>query len=134
MNATHLRRANWLLLGLGVYCAASLVHFAHNAIFADSYPGLPASLTPLRIMAAWLLEAAIGIVGYVLIQRGHRRSGLALIALYAALGFDGFAHYTLAPAAAHTAAMNASIVAEAIAGALLLIVVAARFASSSRDE
>lgn len=133
MIETHSRGANWLLLGLAVYCAASLTHFTHNAIFADSYPGLPASLTPLRIMAAWLLEAAIGIVGYVAFQHGYSRSGLALIALYAVLGFDGFAHYTLAPVSAHTVAMNASIWAEAIAGSLLLIIVAARFASWSRN-
>jgi hypothetical protein len=103
-------------------------------VFADSYPGLPASLTPLRIMGAWLLEATIGIVGYVLVRRDHHRLGLGLIALYAVLGFDGFAHYTLAPAAAHTIAMNASIWGEAIAGALLLIVVATRVASWSRNE
>jgi hypothetical protein len=127
MSATHSTRTNWLLIGLAVYCCASFTHFAHNAIFADSYPGLPASLTPLRIMSAWLLEAAIGIVGYALVRRDHPGAGLALIALYAALGFDGFAHYALAPASAHTAAMNASIWAEAIAGAFLLVVAAERF-------
>ena len=131
MTETHSRGANWLFVGLAVYCVASLTHFTHNAIFADSYPGLPASLTPLRIMSAWLLEATIGIVGYVMVRRGHPRSGLALIALYATLGFDGFAHYALAPASAHTTAMNASIWAEAIAGALLLIVVAERFVRGS---
>ena len=132
MKDTTARQANWLLVGLAVYCAASLAHFSHNAIFADSYPGLPATLTPFRIMGAWLLEAAIGIVGYLLVRRGHYRSGLALVALYAALGFDGFAHYALAPASAHTTAMNASIWAEAIAGALLLTIVVGRF--FSRDD
>ena len=117
-------RADWLLVALVAYGAASLVHFSHNAAFADSYPGLPASLTPFRIMLAWLLEATIGIIGYVLVRGGHYRSGLALLALYATLGFDGFAHYTLAPASAHTMAMNATIWAEAVAGAILLSVIA----------
>ena len=127
MKETNSWRVNWLLVGLVVYGAASLVHFSHNAAFADSYPGLPASLTPFRIMLAWLLEATIGIVGYVLIRGGHYRFGLALLALYAMLGFDGFAHYTLAPASAHTTAMNATIWAEAVAGAMLLSVIATHF-------
>jgi hypothetical protein len=126
MSETHSLRARGLSLGLVIYCAASFAHFSHNAIFAESYPSLPESLTPFRIMSAWLLEAIVGIAGYVLVRRGHDRSGLALMALYAALGFDGFAHYTLAPASAHSLAMNASIWAEAVAGALLLIVVAER--------
>ena len=43
-----------------------------------------------------------------------------LIAVYAAIGFDGLAHYTRAPLSAHTAMMNATIWLEAIAAALLL--------------
>lgn len=114
------------LIALLVYSAASLAHFSHNAIFADAYPNLPESLTPLRIVLAWLLEAAIGWTGYALARRHFVRTGLALVALYAALGFDGFAHYSLAPISAHTMAMNTTIWAEAVAGAVLLLIVGMR--------
>ncbi|MGQ0651943.1 MAG: hypothetical protein ACT4P4_06695 [Betaproteobacteria bacterium] len=52
-----------------------------------------------------------------------RRHGLALIALYAVLGFDGLAHYALAPLAQHTLAMNMTIWLEVAAAALLLFAV-----------
>ena len=119
-------RIDTLLIALVAYCAASLAHFSHNAIFADVYPNLPQSLTPLRIILAWLLEAAIGWTGYALTLGRFIRTGYVLLALYAGLGFDGFAHYSLAPMSAHTLAMNATIWVEAITGALLFLVVAVR--------
>jgi hypothetical protein len=114
-------RIDALMIALLVYCAASLVHFSHNAIFVDAYPNLPDSITPVRIWAVWLAEAAIGLTGYVLFRNGFRRTGLALVALYAALAFDGLAHYSLAPMSAHTVAMNVTIWAEVVAGAILLV-------------
>jgi hypothetical protein len=118
--ATPRARVDALVVALLAYAAASLIHFSHNAIFADAYPNLPASLTPLRICVAWLAEAAIGFAGYLLIRAGARRTGLALVALYATLAFDGLAHYSLAPISAHTAAMNLTIWAEVAAGSILL--------------
>jgi hypothetical protein len=50
--------------------------------------------------------------------------GLAVIALYAALGFAGLDHYALAPVAGHSLMMNASIFGEVIAAAVLLVVIA----------
>jgi hypothetical protein len=43
------------------------------------------------------------------------------VAVYAALGLDSLGHYVLAPMSAHTAAMNATIVLDVTAAALLLI-------------
>jgi hypothetical protein len=113
-----------LLVALVAYCVASLVHFTHNAVYIDAYPNLPASLTPLRVYMAWFAETALGVCGYVLLWRGARIVGLLLIALYAALGFDGLAHYSLAPMSAHTLAMNLSIWLEVFAAAAVLIMVA----------
>ena len=107
------------------YAAASLVHHVHNAEFLHDYPNMPAWITRPAVYAAWLGEAMVGAVGYVLLRRGHPVVGLGLIGLYALLGFDAFAHYVLAPAAAHTAAMNATIWLEAGAAALVFIAVAA---------
>jgi len=108
--------------------AASLLHHAHNAEFLHEYPNLPASLTRGAVYAAWLVEALIGLAGYVLLKTGRERSGLALIGAYALIGFGGLAHYLAAPAAAHTPAMNATIWLEALAAALLLAAVLRRMA------
>ena len=108
------------------YCCASLLHFAHNGIYVDEYPNLPASITVPVIIATWLGITAIGVIGYLILRAGREVIGLAVIAAYAAFGFDGFAHYTLAAMAAHTVAMNITIWGEAIAAAVLLMVVAFR--------
>ena len=41
-----------------------------------------------------------------------RRLGLVVLALYAAVGFDGLLHYTRAPFAAHTGTMNLTMWSE----------------------
>lgn len=123
------------MIALVAYAAASLAHFSHNAIFADAYPNLPESLTPFRIILAWLLEAAVGWTGYALTRGRFVRTGYVLVAFYAALGFDAFAHYSLAPMSAHTLAMNATIWAEAVAGSALLLVAGLRlFRGSARRQ
>jgi hypothetical protein len=111
------RLVGGLLLAYG---AASLLHFGHNAAFAHAYPNLPAGLTAPRILVVWVAEASIALAGWIAVGRGHARAGLAAIALYAALGFDGLGHYALAPVSAHSLAMNLTIALEAVtAGALL---------------
>src|SRR5688572_20589911 len=103
------------------YALASLLHFAHNAAFIDAYPNLPETLTPAVVMAVWGAEALIGLVGWLALRRGRVRAGLATIAAYAALGFDGLGHYALAPVSAHTRAMNLTIGLEVAAAAALLV-------------
>ena len=116
------------------YGAASLLHFAHTAAFAHAYPGLPAALTPAVVMGVWALQASIGMAGWTARRRGHRALGLAAIALYAALGFDGLGHYALAPVRAHTAAMNLTIALEAVAAAALLAGVAREIARGAESR
>jgi hypothetical protein len=109
-----------LTICLIAYCAASFFHHLHNAEFLDQYPHLPAWLSRAWIYLAWLAATAVGIAGYVLLRQGRRLAGLLLLALYGAWGFDGLAHYALAPLSAHTPMMNASIWLEAATAALLL--------------
>ena len=111
-----------LLVFLSAYCAASLLHFAHNATFADEYPNLPAALSPARIYGAWVGITALGVAGYLTFRRGFQATGLAVIAVYAALGFDGLLHYGLAPVSAHTRMMNFTIWLEVATAAALLAV------------
>ena len=107
-----------------VYGAASLLHFVHNAVYLHDYPNLPAWLTAGGVVAAWLLVAGVGVLGYLLYSRVSRVAGLIVIAVYAVLGFGGLDHYTVAPVAAHTVAMNLTILLEAATAAVLLIFVA----------
>lgn len=107
------------------YAAASLVHHVHNAEFLADYPNMPRWITRPAVYAAWLGETLLGVAGYLVLRRGYLAVGLGLIAVYAALGFDAFVHYVLAPAAAHTAAMNVTIWLEAATAALVFIALAA---------
>lgn len=104
-----------------VYGAASLLHFMHNAVYLRDYPNLPAWLTSAGVMVAWLVVAAVGVLGYLLYSRVSRAAGLMTISAYAVLGFGGLDHYTVAPVSAHTVAMNLTILLEAVAGAVLLV-------------
>jgi len=116
-------RSASLALALAACVAASLLHHVHNAEYLQDYPNLPRTLTRGGVYAAWLAEAAIAFAGYVLLQFGKEKSGLALIGLYALIGFGGLGHYYAAPLSAHTLAMNATIWLEALTSAVLLIAV-----------
>jgi hypothetical protein len=113
------KAAKPLLILLLAYGAASLVHYAHNAEFLADYPNMPAWLSRAKVYVAWLGVTAIGVLGYLLVRRGHQLGGLCVIVVYAAIGFDGLAHYRLAPLSAHTATMNLTIWLEVAAAALL---------------
>jgi hypothetical protein len=119
-----MRRAHTLLLLMIAYGAASLLHFAHNALYIQSYPNLPTWITPLGVYASWCAIASVGVLGYWLFRRISQPIGLVIIAIYALLGFGGLDHYLVAPIGAHSIAMNATILAEVSAAALLLTYVA----------
>ncbi len=129
LDATAARRTDdlstaqsvWLARLAIAYGAASLFHHVHNAVFLSAYPNLPPSLTPARVMAAWLAQMVAGLVAYVLVRRGWLRSGLVLLAIFGALGYLGLLHYHLAAPGAHSGGMNASIGLEVAAGTALLV-------------
>src|SRR5262249_10861706 len=117
-----------------MYVTASFAHFAHNATYVDAYPNFPAWISPALVYAVWIAETAFGITGYVMARRGIRAAGLAIVAVYAMLGFDGFAHYPPAPMAHHTGTMNLTIGAEATAGAALFVVVIRKLTLGPRSD
>ena len=121
---TLMSRDHVLLMSILVYGAASLGHFVHNAVYLEFYPNMPTWLTPLGVLGSWLVIAATGAVGYWLFRKGLAVVGLTVLALYAALGFAGLDHYAIAPVAAHSLVMNATIAGEAIAASVLLVVIA----------
>ena len=127
---TTYRPLLWLM---ALYCAASLLHFAHNAEYLADYPNLPAWLTRSQVYVAWLGVTAIGAVGYLVRRAGYELAGLALIGSYAALGFDGLLHYGRTPVDAHTPTMNLTIWLEVAAAALLLGAVLILATKRARD-
>jgi len=110
-----------LLVLLLLYGAASFVHFVHNAEFLADYPNMPASWSRTGVYGAWFAMTAIGLIGLLLVVRGLRIAGLLFVVAYAGFGLDSLGHYALAPMAAHTAAMNATIIAEVTTAAMLLV-------------
>ena len=121
----------WLMT---LYCAASLLHFAHNAEYLADYPNLPAWLTRSQVYVAWLGVIAIGALGHLVRRAGYELAGLALVGTYAALGFDGLLHYGRAPVTAHTTTMNLTIWFEVATAALVLGAVLVRATKSARDR
>jgi hypothetical protein len=108
------------LLLAGIYCAAALIHFTHNAEYLADYPNMPLWITRGGVYFVWAAEALVGLAGAVLLWQGFTRAGILLLMVYAALGFDGLLHYKLAPMAAHTLAMNLTIWFEVLAGAAVI--------------
>lgn len=107
----------WLLLAL--YCAASLVHFAHNAEYIALYPNMPPWLTRENVYVAWLAVASVGLLAIAFAATGWSAAAAVSFAVYGALGLDGLGHYWLALCSQHTFAMNLTIWAEALAGSAL---------------
>ena len=129
MRSTEQRTLLVLLL---CYSVASFVHFVHNAEFLADYPGLPASWSRGGVYGAWLAMSAIGLAGWLLGARGHLTSGLLLLAVYALLGLDSLGHYAVAPVSGHSFAMNATILLEVTAAALVLGAVAKQLFARER--
>jgi hypothetical protein len=109
-----------LLALTAAYFFTSLGHFSHNAEFICEYPNLPAWLTRAQVYAVWAAITSVGVLGLLLMHRKFMAAGLLLVAVYAALGFDGLGHYVVAPIELHPLMANVTILSEVVAAALLL--------------
>ena len=117
-----MKPGNRILVALLIaYCLASLVHFVHNAEFLRDYPRMPDALSRGDVYVAWLAMTVIGLAGWLLVKRGYPIVGFVALIAYAVLGLDSLGHYVVAPMAAHTLAMNATILLEVTCAALVLI-------------
>ena len=113
-----------ILLALtATYFLTSLGLFSHNAEFICEYPNLPAWLTRAQVYAVWAAITSVGVTGLLLMRKKYIAMGLVLMAIYAAMGFDGLGHYALAPIELHPLVANVTILSEVVAAALLLPVV-----------
>ena len=120
MRTTRLPKV--LLALTAAYFLTSLGHFSHNAEFICEYPSLPAWLTRAQVYAVWAAITSVGALGLLLMRKQYVAIGLLLVAIYAALGFDGLGHYALAPIELHPLMANVTILSEVVAAALLLLV------------
>ncbi len=118
---------------LFAFCAASLIHFIHNAEFLAAYPGLPKTWTRGGVYGAWAAMTTLGLIGWRVSRTKFRLLGLALIAVYAFLGLDSLGHYFVAPIAAHSVAMNVTILIEVTCAFTLLAYTAWLFVSTLRS-
>lgn len=125
MHTFHLiHNARKTLFALtATYFLTSLGHFSHNAEFICEYPNLPAWLTRTQVYAVWAAITSVGVLGLLLMRKKYMATGLLLMAVYAALGFDGLGHYAVAPIEQHPLMANVTILSEVAAAALLLLVV-----------
>jgi len=122
-----------LLLVLLIFGAASLIHFVHNAEFVADYPNLPSTWSRADVYFAWIGMTILGWIGWLLVTHGIRIAGLALLTVYAMLGLESLGHYLLAPLSQHTFGMNATILFEVNAAALVLVEVMRQFRRPRRD-
>lgn len=122
MNLMHHRVSSLkVLLALtAAYFLTSLGHFSHNAEFICEYPNLPAWLTRAQVYAVWAAITSVGAMGLLLMRKKYMATGLLLVTVYAALGFDGLGHYAVAPLELHPLMANVTILSEVAAAALLL--------------
>jgi len=118
MRTTQLPKV--LLALTAAYFLTSLGHFSHNAEFICEYPKLPAWLTSAQVYAVWAAITSVGVTGLLLMRKKFMATGLLLVAVYAAMGFDGLGHYALAPIELHPWLANVTILSEVVAAALLL--------------
>ena len=109
-----------LLALTAAYFLTSLGHFSHNAEFICEYPNLPAWLTRAQVYAVWAAITSVGAMGLLLMRKKYMATGLLLLAVYAALGFDGLGHYAVAPLELHPLMANVTILSEVVVAALLL--------------
>ena len=91
-RASHLS----LLKGLLVFSIVSTgLHFSHNFIQVDEYPGGPVSdtATQIAILISWPLFTAIGLLGYRLYALGRYSTAHLCLASYSLLGLITPGHF-----------------------------------------
>ena len=117
-----------LLAALGAYAFATTLHFLHNGYFLEQYPNMPEWISRDEVLVSLAIVHLLGFLGCALLYIGASIIGYVALAAYAALGFDGLAHYSLAGFTRHTVIMNFTILFEVLAAAVLFIAVAAHAA------
>lgn len=100
---------------------ASALHFLHNAVFLERYPGPPWIPGAWFVVALWFVLAAVLVRGYRWYRAGDSRRALVAIGLYCLSCILVFGHYLYGSPRELDALTNGLIVAEGVAGVTLLV-------------
>ena len=84
-------RERFLLVFVLLYTIATCLHFVHNGVYVHDYPNMPGWIGRADVALGLGGVLAIGLAGWLLYAKGWQRTGLLVLAAYAALGFDGLA-------------------------------------------
>ena len=104
-----------------VNLATSGAHFAHNAVFLDSYPGPPWIAGPAVVVVAWLGLAGTLLLGMRWHRRGRGWPARIMIGIFGASCLLVFGHYAYGPPSDFDLLTNLLIVLEGAAGLLLIV-------------
>ena len=75
--------------------ASTAIHYTHNFIEIDSYPGGPVGDTVVQaaILASWPVLTAVGLLGYRFYSQGRYSQAHACLIAYAPLGLLTLGHF-----------------------------------------
>ena len=99
---------------------ASGGHFAHNAIYLDTYPGPPWIPGPWFVVVAWCVVASVLILAYRWHRGGRPGPALAAFTAYSASCVLVFGHYLYGPPRDLSLVANGLIWAEGASGVSLI--------------
>ena len=100
---------------------ASVAHFAHNAVYLESYPGPDWIPGPWFVVCYWLVAAAVLVSGYAEYRRCRSKAGLAGMGAYCLSSQLVFGHYLYGAPRDYDLLTNSLIVLEGVFGMALLI-------------
>jgi hypothetical protein len=91
-QASRVPLLKWLI---GFSVVSTGLHYTHNFIQIDQYPGGPVSdtTTQVAILVSWPLFTAIGLLGYRLYSQGRYSTAHLCLASYSLLGLTTLGHF-----------------------------------------
>ena len=92
----HQRRLRFLRGLLAFSILSTGVHYTHNFIKVDEYPGgFPGeTVVQIGIVLLWPVLTAVGLYGYRLYRDGRLHNAHICLALYSLLGLTTLGHFT----------------------------------------
>jgi hypothetical protein len=89
------RRLTMLKAILGAEILSTAVHYSHNFVAVNRYPGPHDLYTPTRvaIVVAWPLLTWIGLTGYRRYREGRHREAQVSLAVYSLTGIATLGHF-----------------------------------------
>jgi hypothetical protein len=87
------RRLSILRVLLAFSIVSTGLHYTHNFVKADEYPGAGGTATRVAIVVFWPLLTAIGLYGYRLYRDGRLYPAHVCLAIYSLTGISTLGHF-----------------------------------------